>query len=111
MIRNCITVAISATKLGNNAKVFEMTSKWRHVANNYSKFKMKISSKLGSFQNNEGQIRNQWRQIYLSEHIHREYNNFFQSGMVPLISFALFLIITILWRHVTWCWVQSWQMF
>ena len=45
---------------------------------------MKFSPKLGSFKKNEGQIRNQWRQMYLSEHIHCEYNNLFQGGMVPL---------------------------
>ena len=43
---------------------------------------MNFSPKLGSFQKNEGQIRYQWRQIYSSEHIHREYNNFFQGGML-----------------------------
>ena len=31
VIRNCITVAITAAKFDNNANVFEMTAKWRHV--------------------------------------------------------------------------------
>ena len=38
---------------------------------------MTFSSKLGTFQKKEGQIRNQWRQMYSSEHIHREYKTFF----------------------------------
>ena len=75
MILNCITVAITAAKFGNNAKIIEMTSKWRHPVKNYSKIEMNFSQKLGSFQKNEMQIRNQWRQIYSSKRIHREYNN------------------------------------
>ena len=71
-----------------------MTSKWRHVVNTYSKFEINFSSKPDSFQKNEGQIRNQWCQMYSSEHIHDEYNNFFQGGMVPLI-------LTSSWRVVT----------
>ena len=47
--RNCITVAITAAKFGNNAKVFEMTSKWRHVVNNNSKCLMKFSPKFKMF--------------------------------------------------------------
>ena len=46
---------------------------------------MNFSPELGSFHKNEGQIRNQWRQFFASEHIYREYNNFFQGGMVLLI--------------------------
>ena len=75
LIRNFITFAITAAKFGNSAKVFKRTSKWRHVVNNNSKIRMNFSPKLGSFQKNGGQIRNQWRQIYSFEHIHREYNN------------------------------------
>ena len=41
--------------------------------NIYSKVQMNFSPKLGSFQKNERQIRNQWRQIYQSERMHREY--------------------------------------
>ena len=76
MIGNYITVAITAAKIGNNAKVFEVS----HVVNNYSKVQMNISPKLGSFQKNGRQIRNEWRQIYLLKRIHRKYNNFFQGG-------------------------------
>ena len=49
LIPNCITAAITAAKVDNNAKVFEMTSKSRHIVNNYSKVKMNFSSKLGDF--------------------------------------------------------------
>ena len=50
LIRNYITVAITAAKFGDNAKEFEMTSKWRHAVNNYSKMQMNFSPKLGGFQ-------------------------------------------------------------
>ena len=90
MIRNCITVAITAAIFGINANVFDITSKWRHVDNNYSKVQMNFSPKLGSFEKKiERQIRNQWRQIYPSKRIHREYNNFFQGGIVPLTRCAV----------------------
>ena len=49
LIRNCIAVATTAASVGNNAKVFEMTPKWRHIVNNYSKFQLNLSPKLGSF--------------------------------------------------------------
>ena len=45
---------------------------------------MNFSPKLDSFQKNEGLIRIEWRQIYSLELNQREYNNFFQFGMVPL---------------------------
>ena len=73
--------------------------KWRQndvTVNNYSKFQTKFSPKLCSFQKNEEQIRNQWRQIYWSEHIYREYNNSLEGGMVPLTFGDL---IRVLCRH------------
>ena len=56
---------------------------------------MNFSPKLGSFRK-KGQIRNQWRQMYSSQHIHREYNNFFQGGMVPKLYIMLHV-------HADWC--------
>ena len=44
---------------------------------------MKFSPKLVSFQKkSEGQIRIQWRQIYSSDYIRRENNNFLQGLMI-----------------------------
>ena len=56
MIRNRITVAITDAKFGNNTKVFEVTSKLRHVVNNYSNVQMNFSPKLGSFGKTEGRF-------------------------------------------------------
>ena len=49
------------------------------------KISIELFSKTRQFsEKNEGQTRHQWREMYSSEHIHREYNDFFQDGMVRL---------------------------
>ena len=61
LIRNCITVAVTAA---NKLVTMRSYLKWRHIVSDYLKFQMDFSPKLGSFQKNEGQIHNQWRQMY-----------------------------------------------
>ena len=77
-------IVLQSQSLPRNLVTMQRYLKWHHVVNNYSKIQMNFYPQTRQFQKNEGQICNQWRQIYSTKHIHREYNNFFPGGMVPL---------------------------
>ena len=84
LIRCCITVAITAAKFGNNAKIFQMTSKWRHIANNYSNFQITFLQNWAVFRKTKGRFVISGVKYIQQNTSTANITTFSKVGMVPL---------------------------